>query len=287
MKKITFTTLCLFLTSLVYGQDAQTLYEQGLEKAQAGKLEEAIELFDKSIMLKPDEYVAWFNRGMAKSMLSQYEEALTDYDQTVKLNPEYKKGYLSRGIAKKRLTDYEGALADYTYAIKLDNWYGDAYYNRGLLYGLLSKPDSACIDFIAAKELGLKGAESRVKMCNDTTKTAVYPILYLKETASTAKYGFTSEDPVKVGNGPDGGPGNQKTYLNLLRDAQGKPLKYQRLGGCCPYPSPNGFMGSAMVDKYEITYKDAKGTVQKKVVYISFYDYETPKILQGFKTVGK
>ncbi|MDQ3047107.1 MAG: tetratricopeptide repeat protein [Bacteroidota bacterium] len=287
MKKFLLTLICFAILTTAFGQDAQKFYEQGLEKAQAGKLEEAIKLFDKSIAHKPDEYVAWVNRGIVKSMLDLYEEALTDFDQALKLAPEYKKGYLNRGTAKKHLTDYEGALLDNSIAIKLDKNYADAYYNRGLVYEMLSKKDSACFDFNKANEMGQKSAPKKVDKCNDTTKKEVYSILRLTKIADNDKYGFTSESPIKVGTGPDGGPANNRAYLNLLRDAMGKSISYERVGSCCAYESKNGFMGMALLDHYVITYLNEKGKKKKTSIYISFYDYEEPQVLMGFKTVGQ
>lgn len=287
MKKIILTAICWTIWTTVFSQDAQKYYEQGLEKAQAGQLEEAIKLFDKSIEIKADEYVAWYNRGIAKSMLDRYEEALPDFEQTLKLYPDYKKGFLNRGTTRKHLTDYEGALADYSHAIQLDPNYADAYYNRGLVYEMLSKKDSACNDYCKAKEHGMKTAQKNVEKCNDTTKSTivVHSILRFTKTADSKKYGFTSEFPIKTGLGPDGGPANQRAYLNLLRDAKGKSIKYERIGSCCSYKSENAIFGLSLLDKYEITYIDSKGKEQKDIVYISFDDYEEPQILYGFKTV--
>ena len=289
MKKIILTTICWIIVTTALGQDAKKYYEQGLEKAQAGQLEEAIILFDKSIKLKADEYVVWYNRGIAKSMLNRYEEALIDFEQTLKLYPDYKKGYLNRGTTRKHLTDYVGALADYFYAIQLDQNYSDAYYNRGLVYEMLSKYDAACYDYKKALELGMKTAQKKIDKCNDTTKSTIviHPILRLTNTAENEKYGFTSENPIMVGTGPDGGPANQRAYLNLLRDQQGKPIKYMRISSCCDYKSENGLFGMAMLDQYEITYLDKKGKEKKAIVYISFYDYLEPQILYGFKTIGQ
>lgn len=289
MKKAIITTICWAILTTAFSQDAQKYYEQGLEKAQAGELEEAINLFDKSIEIKEDEYVVWYNRGIAKLILDRYEEALLDFSQTLKLYPEYKKGYLNRGTTRKYLTDYEGALTDYSCAIQLDQNYGDAYYSRGLVYDMLGKRDSSCSDFNRANELGMKNAQKKVDKCKDTTasKIPINSILRLTKTASSDKYGFTEENPVKVGTGTEGGPSNQRAYLNLLRDAQGKTIKYQRLSSCCRHKSEYGLMGMAMLDKYEITYFNENGKEVKAVVYISFYDYEEPQILYGFKTVGQ
>jgi tetratricopeptide (TPR) repeat protein len=290
---ITTTAFFLIILSSVLGQDdkifreAKSYYEKGMEQAQAGKLEQAIKLFDKSIEIKSDEYISWYNRGIAKSMLGYYEEALTDFEQTVKIVPEYQKGYLNLGNTKKHLTDYAGAISDYNTAIRLDSNYSDAYYNRGLIYEMLSKKDSACFDFNKAKEFGSKNAQKKVNKCSDTTETSIptYSILRLTKTSFNEKYGFTQENPVKVGTGPEGGPANQRAYLNLLRDGQGKPIKAKRLSSCCPYQSDNSLMGMAMLDQYEIIYLNEKGKKKKASVFISFYDYEEPQILFGFKTV--
>ncbi|MCC2548648.1 tetratricopeptide repeat protein [Hymenobacter sp. BT175] len=289
MKNILLLLVCLcVLTSAAAQTEAQKAYEQGLQQAQAGKLDEAITLFSKSIELQPDDYFAWYNRGIARNMLGRHAEALADFSQTVKLAPTYKKGYLNRGITQRRLTNYEGAFADYAYAIRLDPGYGEAYYNRGLLYELLSKKDSACADFNRANKAGLRSAQTKVAACNDPASAKpTYTIQRLTQSATTKKYGFTAEQPVMVGTGPNGGPANQRAYLDLLRDPQGKPIKYKRLGGCCEYKSANGFLGLAMLDRYEITYLAANGKEATAVVYLSFYDYEEPKALLGFTSTGQ
>ncbi len=285
MRKQIITVVMILLGIISNAQTAEDYYNQGMEKAYNGELEKAIKLLDKSIELKNDEYVAWYNRGMAKAMLDRNEEAIEDFNQTIILNPDYKKVYLNRGTSKKHLANYEGALKDYNMAIELDSIYADAYYNRGLLYQMMNEKDLACTDFNKALGFGIKQAEKKVKECNDTTTIETFVILELTEKSEDKTYGFTEENPVKVGNGPNGGPANQRAFLNLLRDAQGKALKYERLGSCCPYKSENGFMGTAMLDKYEITYRNEKGKNKKTVIYISFYDYEKPKIIVGFNTI--
>ena len=121
----------------------------------------------------------------------------------------------------------------------------------------------------------------------DSPKTdADIHVIKLTKTADNDKYGLTPEQPVKVGKGPNGGPGNQRSYLEQLRDGKGKSVTYKRLGSCCPYPSKNGLFGSAMVDKYEVVYQNVKGKKKKTVIYISFYYYEEPMAVFGFTPAG-
>ena len=268
--------------------EAEFYYKQGLEKAEAGDLDKALELFDKSIAIKGDEYVAWYNRAIVKSMMGRYEDALADLEHTIKLNPAYKKAYLNRGTTKKHLTDFGGAIADYSRAIQLDTAYGEAYYDRGLVYELFDKMDMACNDFIKAGSLAFTVAAKRVALCIDPSKRGeIHPILWLMKKSDNRRYGFSSESPVKVGSGPDGGTANERAYLELLRDPKGNPVRYEKLSSCCGYASKNAPKGLAMLDKYQMSYVDETGEQKIVYLYFSFYDYEEPQVLYGFSTLAK
>lgn len=290
MTKILFTPILFFFFATVHAQEDKEYYEKGIELARLGKAEDAIGFFDRSIALNPKEYVAWYNRGVAKSMIHYYEGAVTDFDQAIILSPKYKKAFLNRGTAKKHITDYEGAMADYDYAIKLDTVYAEAYYYRGLLYNLLGKRVEACMDFNHARHLGYEDAKPEMQSCIRrpiADDTSIHSILRLSRIADNDQYGFTPEHPVKVGDGPEGGPANARSYLDLLRDPKGKPLKYQHIAICCPYESTHAFFGKeAMEEKYQITYTAADGTEKKAFFYISFYDYEEPLIPAGLRTLA-
>lgn len=93
---------------------------------------------------------------------------------------------------------------------------------------------------------------------------------------SKKEYGYNPNLPIKVGSGINGGAENQRKYLDLLRDNNGNKISYQRLASCCPYPSSNGLFGQAMCDKYRITYQDKNGSEIDTILYLSFYDYDTP-----------
>ena len=289
MKNCFFTVFSSFILIAAAAQDSEYYYKQGLDQAQLGNYDRALALFNKSIELKADEYVAWYNRAIVKSMMGHYEDAMVDLEQTIKLNPGYKKAYLNRGTAKKHLTDYSGAMTDYTYCTQIDSAYAEAYYDRALIYEMFGKKDLACTDFNEALQYGFERSQKKVDKCRDTIRDLIemHPILGLSKTSDNRRYGFTPDNPVKAGTGYDGGPANERSYFDLLRDAQGQPVKYARISSCCGYASPNGVKGLAMLDKYEITFTDEKGEEKSTMVYVSFYDYDEPQILFGFKTVKK
>jgi tetratricopeptide (TPR) repeat protein len=282
-KTITILTLSLVFILNMQGQDAETYYKNGLEKLNSNKIEDAKTEFGNCIRLQPENYYAWFNRGICENRLKEYDSAIVDFNQAVKISPKYKKSYVSRSNAKRHLKDYTGSLSDCNIAISIDSSYAEAYYNRALIFEIFNKPDSACLSFNKALQYGLYAAKDKADSCNGTSNK--HNILKLTNTAKDDSYGFSSKNPVKVGIGKRGGPANQRAYLDLLRDAQDQPIKYERAGSCCQYESKNGFMGLAALDHYEIIYLNEKGKKKKADVYISFYDYEEPLILFGFKTV--
>jgi len=289
-KTLLLITICL-CAYISNGQDAETYYMQGVDSMKAGNFESAILLFQKTTELQPENPYAWYNKGIAEGYIGLDEEALLDFKKATEVEPAYKKAWLNMATTKKHLTDYDGAFNDYRKALQLDSNYQDAYYNLALLYELFEKKDSACLFYEKAKNLGLTAALKKVERCNEKSDTKTYPILRLKETATDKNYGFTEDMPIMVGSGPDGGgPGNQRAYLNLLRDQMGKKITYERRGSCCSYKSKSGGafgLGLGMLDIYEITYRNKKNKVETAKIYISFDDYEEPKILYGFKTIER
>ena len=297
IQKIFLSALCLISLNIAFGQqpdsaktpvlNGEYYYNLGLEKAQLGDLQMALEAFDKSIAIKNDEYFAWYNRGIVKYMMKHYEDALIDLDQAVKLNAAYKKAYLNRGSAKKHLTDFGGAIQDYSRALQLDSNYGEAYYDRGIVYELFDKMDMACKDFTKANALGYTNADKHVITCQDLSKRGqLHPVLWLTKISSNRLYGFSTDYPIKVGNSPDGGPANERAYLELLRDAKGQPVRYERVASCCGYASDNAPKGLALLDKYQVVFTNELGEQKTAFVYLSFYDYDEPRVLYGFSTVN-
>ncbi|MBC7890891.1 MAG: tetratricopeptide repeat protein [Sphingobacteriaceae bacterium] len=281
-----FLTILLLTAHLSLGQDAKALLDEGLKRAQVGDLQGAIKLFDQSVVLK-DDYPVRQSRGTAKSLLKDYESAVEDFTKAIQFNPKAKKAYLNRGIARKKLADYKTAQADFDAALKLDPRYADALYNRGLLLELLSQREKACADFKAARAAGMEMAEPKVQACSEEPVPPTpnrQPLLKLGEVAADPKYGFTKTTPVKVGVGANSDTENIETYLDLLRDAQSKPLKYRKTASA-PFFSKNAPGGKGTVDAYELRYLDASGQEKRKTVYLTRYEFEEPLVVYGFKTV--
>ncbi|WP_375505176.1 tetratricopeptide repeat protein [uncultured Nostoc sp.] len=125
----------------------QTLYQEGVNKYEAGNYEGAVEDLNQAIELDPKNALAYNRRGDAYYRLGDYEQAQADSSQAILLNPQDANAYFDRGFAFSELGKYKEAIADYTQAIKLNSQDAYAYYGRGLARTQLKDNKGAIGDF--------------------------------------------------------------------------------------------------------------------------------------------
>jgi hypothetical protein len=83
-----------------------------------------------------------------------------------------------------------------------------------------------------------------------------------KLTSTDADYGYATKSPIKVGSREDlGGPRASRAYLDSLRDENGEPVQYRRVGSVGGSPDGN------VLDLYEVT--TAAGKTLK--LYVDMY----------------
>src|SRR6476659_2743459 len=103
---LTGLTGLLFSLSLevsVHGAGIEEPLKPALELHEAGKVKEAIALYDKFIKANPKNAEGYFNRGNAYYDLGQNDLAVRDYSEVIKLNPKDSEAYYNRGNAYRHL----------------------------------------------------------------------------------------------------------------------------------------------------------------------------------------
>ena len=114
----------------------------------------------------------------------------------------------------------------------------------------------------------------------DTKKMSGSGSLTITKISNDETYGVTPENPVHVGGVEDGiGPASERKYLDQLRGPNGEEITYNRTSSCCSFDTPRGFMGSGLLDVYEIKYSGQEKPIK---IYINMYDYQSPKAPAGF-----
>jgi hypothetical protein len=129
-------------------------YNRGHAYVSLGNYRQAIEDFGRAIEIKPDFAEAYNNRGNAYNDLGNYRQAIENLNKAIEIKPYYAKAYNSRGNAYNGLGNYRQAIEDYGRAIEIKPDCADAYYNRGLVYLNHDDNISGCRDARKACELG-------------------------------------------------------------------------------------------------------------------------------------
>jgi hypothetical protein len=94
-------------------------------------------------------------------------------------------------------------------------------------------------------------------------------------TSSDATYGYTQDNPIKVGGDIFGGPARERAYLDHLRGPEGQAITYQRLGS-------TGY-GDTILDIYEVSYD---GLAEPILLYTDMYVFEDLFSPVGFTCAG-
>lgn len=100
------------------------------------------------------------------------------------------------------------------------------------------------------------------------------------QVSTDSTYGYTKENPIVVGDGNfRNGARNERLYLETLVGPNGEQVSYKRLGSCCGFETPNGYLGKGLLDKYEVKYRGIESPI---VLYFNFYDVSEKYIPVGF-----
>src|ERR1700693_2089819 len=88
---------------------ARELWEQGTKRLSDSQVEEAIELFEQSIAVKPTAEGHTF-RGWALSYLGRLDEATEDCKQAIQLDPDFGQPYNNIGVYLMQKGQFEAAI---------------------------------------------------------------------------------------------------------------------------------------------------------------------------------
>ncbi|MBK8500042.1 MAG: tetratricopeptide repeat protein [Flavobacteriales bacterium] len=94
------------------------------------------------------------NYGVALTNAGRHQEALEVFDRALMLKFDYGDAFYNRGLAHFNLGQYEAAIADYTSAIRYRPELAEAWHNRAGTYYTLGRPALALPDALKAKDLG-------------------------------------------------------------------------------------------------------------------------------------
>lgn len=163
------------------GRNANYYFNLGLQSAQNGNYEQAIEHFTKSIELNPTDAISLNNRGNVYLSIGELDKAIKDYNRSIGFQPDFALAWMNRGNAYLNKKELDQAIENYSQAIELDPKEDAAWKNRASAYISLGKLRLAFEDCQKALEL------------NPSNEGAYYNLAYIfdrsgqKEMAETCR----------------------------------------------------------------------------------------------------
>ena len=109
--------------------EAHILFLQANFAHSHGKPEEALKIYRKLVMVKPDHQVGWEKMGTAYRELMRYDEALEAYQKAIELDPEDPSSYYNMAATYARLRKRDKMLETLNLAIKNDGEFKDEALN--------------------------------------------------------------------------------------------------------------------------------------------------------------
>lgn len=120
--------------------------QMGLAFFEANRNKEALDHFDRAILLDHNQDSAYNNRGAVYLRSGNYQKALSDFNHAISINPSYIQAYNNRANLYAQTGHHELAIEDLTKTIRLDPHYVNGYYNRGFLFAKLGRYQPALKD---------------------------------------------------------------------------------------------------------------------------------------------
>lgn len=126
--------------------EASIYSDRGVAKWRLGQTKQAIEDFNQSIQLSPENGAVYNNRGNALMDLGHPEEALKDFDRAIALTPNYGVAHNNRGNAHVALGQFDRAFQDFRKAVELMPRSAIPFNGRGKAHAMLKRYHAAVRD---------------------------------------------------------------------------------------------------------------------------------------------
>ncbi len=150
---------CLELIHL-YPKSLTLLNIFGITLLRIGELNNAINVFDKTIKLFPTNIDTYINKGYIYKKLGRLEDALLSYNKALEINPNFIEIYNNKGNTLRDLGRIEEALLSYNKALELNPNLTEVYYNQANALRELGRLNEALLSYNKTLELNPNFIES-------------------------------------------------------------------------------------------------------------------------------
>jgi superkiller protein 3 len=133
--------------------EAAATYKLGFVAFSEGRMDEALQHFNRALEIEPDMYQAWHGRGVALHNLGRYEEAIISYNRALALESGNHEVWYYHGNALRNLGRYEEAIVSHDRALEIKPDMHEAWHDRGIALGELHRYEEAVSSYDRALEI--------------------------------------------------------------------------------------------------------------------------------------
>ena len=132
---------------------ARAHFNRGNILLERGDAAGALDAYMKAVKYKPDSAAAHYNLGNAFAALSRHEAAATSYRQAIALKPDFADAHVALGGALEELGGLEAAIESCRQGLAISPDYAEAHYTLGRALSVLGRLDEAAASFYRALAL--------------------------------------------------------------------------------------------------------------------------------------
>jgi tetratricopeptide (TPR) repeat protein len=136
----------------------------GIGLVQMGRLPDAIDQYERALLIKPDLAEAESNLGNALAEMGQRQEALGHYVQALQLKPEDAEAHNNLAVDLMGLGRFQEAIEQYQQAIRIKPDYIEAQFNLGLASEMTGRVPEAIEHYQRALRLKPDLTEARTAL---------------------------------------------------------------------------------------------------------------------------
>ena len=153
MKKNLILWGCFLLGACAGLQTSSEYVSRGNGYLKDGKKQEAINAYNKAVVLNPANLDVYEARGAAYFFSGQYKLAAQDFERVLREDPYRVPVYTAYASVLAAQGNFEDALAMLNLADKLRPGHAETYFARGGVYYMLGRYDLAVVDYTRTLQL--------------------------------------------------------------------------------------------------------------------------------------